>query len=172
MIPVIKQVQDLEAQYQCHKPIWNTESGWAEPKHFSSEEEAAGYVMRTLLLNWLLGIQRCYWYAWDNHNWSTLDLTSTSSNHMTPAGASYGVIYNWLHGAVLRSCHRLSSGIWICELDRGGTTSKVLWSDAGASSFSIPVSWHVRSISTWTGKDEMPTVRIRIGSAPALLVSK
>ncbi len=62
--------------------------------------------MRTYLLNWLMGVQRCYWYAWDNHNWSTLDLTSAPDNRITGAGAAYGILRGWLLGSVLRSCER------------------------------------------------------------------
>ncbi len=99
MLALIGRVRDSMQQHGCgNKPIWNTETGWSRPKRFTSEEEAAGFLMRTYLLNWLMGVQRCYWYAWDNHNWSTLDLTSTADNRVTGAGAAYGIIHAWMLG--------------------------------------------------------------------------
>jgi hypothetical protein len=173
MIPLIKKVDATIRRHNCeNKPLWNTESGWADPKRFSSDEEAAGYMMRTYMLNWLLGVQRCYWYAWDNHNWSTLDLTSRSANHITGAGAAYGVIHSWMIGSVLRSCERERSGVWICQLDRGSSSDRVIWSESGRQSFAIPLSWHVRTTTSWTAQSQPPTIPLNVGPAPVLLSSR
>ena len=51
------------------KPLWDTETGWAKPKTFQSQEEKDAYVSRALIVNWPVGVQRLYWYAWDNHQW-------------------------------------------------------------------------------------------------------
>jgi len=173
MVPLIKKVDTTIRRHDCqNKPVWNTESGWTGPKRFSSDEEAAGYMMRTYLLNWLLGVQRCYWYAWDNHNWSTLDLTSRSDNTITNAGAAYGVLHSWTLGSVLSSCERERSGIWICQLDRGSSSDRVIWSESGRQSFAIPPPWHVRTTTTWTGQREAPTAPLNVGPAPVLLSSQ
>jgi hypothetical protein len=156
-------------QNGCSKPLWNTESGWASPKHFKSDEESAGYLMRTYVLNWLLGVQRCYWYAWDNHNWSTLDLTSRSGTQMTSAGAAYGVIRAWLTGSVLRSCGRRRSGIWLCQLQRADSMDRLLWSDKGKQTFAVPSSWRVRTVMTWTGQSAPAADLVIVGNAPLLL---
>jgi|SRR5579862_674952 len=170
MIALIQQVKTSLRHHGCeNKPLWNTESGWAKPTQFTSEEEAAGYLMRTYLLNWLMGIRRCYWYAWDNHNWSTLELTSPESTRMTRVGAAYGVLHGWVDQAVLHSCQRGRSGIWACQLDRAGSTSRVLWSDRGEQPFAIPSSWHVVRISTWTGGTIPTTPQLTLGPAPLLL---
>jgi len=48
MIPLVEKVKSSMRARKCEsKPLWNTESGWARPKHFASEAEAAGYLMRT-----------------------------------------------------------------------------------------------------------------------------
>jgi hypothetical protein len=170
LIALIQQVKTSLRHHGCeNKPVWNTELGWAKPAQFTSEEEAAGYLMRAYLLNWLLGVRRCYWYAWDNHNWSTLDLTSREDNRITRAGAAYGVLHGWLIGAVLRSCDRNPSGIWTCQLERASSTDRVLWSDRGEQPFAVPSSWHVVRISTWTG-DVIPAMpQLTLGPAPLLL---
>jgi hypothetical protein len=170
MVALITKVKDTARRYSCDsKPVWNTESGWSAPKQFSSDEEAAGYLMRTYLLDWLLGVQRCYWYAWDNHNWSTLDLTSRSNNEMSSVGASYGVLHQWMVGAVLRSCIRERPGSWICQLDRGAFSDRIVWAEKGHESFNVPASWHARTITTWTGKSRPAISPVDIGPAPLLL---
>lgn len=170
MIPLIKKVKSSLRARRCEsKPLWNTESGWAKPKHFSSEAEAAGYLMRTYLVNWLMGIERTYWYAWDNHNWSTLELTARSGNQMTTVGASYGVIRHWMLGAVLRSCSRERSGVWICQLDQKETKSWILWSANGTIQFRVPSSWGVKQVSNWTGDALTSTNLLVLSSAPLLL---
>ncbi len=171
VIALSQRVKSSLRDHGCDRPLWDTESGWAEPKHFSTDEEAAGYLMRTYILNWLGGIQRCYWYAWDNHNWSTLDLTSRVNSRMLPAGAAYGVIHGWLVGAVLRSCQRERSGVWICELQRGTSTGRLVWSDKGQRTFTIPAAWRASAVSTWTGGAKAATREIIVGDAPMLLSS-
>ena len=152
MIPLIQKVKGVLHSRGCeNKPLWNTESGWAKPKHFSSDAEAAGYLMRTYLVNWLMGVERCYWYSWDNHNWSTLDLTTRDGNQMTEAGAAYGVIREWMLGAVLRSCGLQMSGVWTCSFVQGPAKNWIVWSESGTAQFDVPKSWGVTQVSSWTG---------------------
>jgi len=172
MIPVIQKVQrSLRARGCNNKPLWNTESGWAQPKHFSSEAEAAASLMRTYVVNWLMGVQRCYWYAWDNHNWSTLNLTSLTGSQITAAGASYGTIQQWMIGAVLRSCTRERSGVWVCQFDRKESTSWILWSTGSTSTFRIPSSWQVKQILDWTGTAALVSDHLTVTSAPIFLTN-
>lgn len=172
MIPLIDKVKATLHRRGCDaKPLWNTESGWAEPKHFRSEEEAAGFLMRTYLVNWLMGVQRFYWYAWDNHNWSTLDLTSPSTNRMTKAGAAYGVIHGWLEGGVLRACNRIRSGLWTCELVRNDEISRIVWTDEDPQSFTPPQSWGAHTLQMWSGNTLPLHSPVIVGPAPVLIPS-
>ena len=172
MIPLIKKVKSALRARRCEsKPLWNTESGWAKPRHFVSDAEAAGYLMRTYLVNWLMGVERTYWYAWDNHNWSTLELTAGAGNQMTAVGASYGVIRHWMLGAVLRSCSREPSGVWICQLDRKKTKSWILWSANGTIQFRVLPSWGVKQVSNWTGDASTPANQLIVSSTPLLLTN-
>ena len=71
------------------KPIWNTEFGWLPPARFESEEVGAAYLVRGYLLLWAAGVQRSYWYAWDNHTSVALK-TSAIDNQPLAAGKAYG----------------------------------------------------------------------------------
>jgi hypothetical protein len=171
MVTLIGSLRKVLHRRGCdHKPLWNTESGWAEPKRFSSEEEAAAYLMRTYFLNWLLGVQRCYWYAWDNHNWSTLELTARTGE-ITDAGRAYGIVRQWMLGATLRGCNRGASGLWTCRLNRARTTTMVLWSENGTQTFSIPSSWQTQRMLSWRGESTRPAATIIVGPAPVAVAN-
>jgi Glycosyl hydrolases family 39 len=170
MIPLIQQVRKVLRSKPCgNRPLWNTESGWAAPRHFSSDAEAAGYLMRAYVVNWLMGIDRFYWYAWDNHNWSTLGTTARSGDEKTPAGNAYGVIHDWLVGSVLRSCRLQNSTVWVCQLELGRDKSWIVWSPANTQSFSPPQSWRIKTVSTWTGQSSVPGPTLQVGSTPIRL---
>ena len=171
MIALIQRIRTSLNNHNCgDKPIWNTESGWTSPKQFASEQEAAGYVMRTYVLNWLMGVQRCYWYAWDNRNWSTLDLTSAAGNQMTKAGAAYATVREWMVGASLHSCARQSSGVWTCNLNRADSTAWIVWTEQSGLQFQVPADWQIRSMVSWTGQRSTPGPTVTLGPAPLLLV--
>lgn len=169
-VSLIQKVSKIISGGTCAgKPLWNTESGWTTPKNFSSEQEAAGYLMRTYLLHWLLGVRRCYWYAWDNHNWSTLDLTSRSGNQMTDAGKAYGIIQRWMTGAILHSCARDSSGLWNCWLEREKVSYFVVWSENGTQTYHVPAAISIKQVSNWHGDKIAATGKLVAGPAPLLL---
>jgi hypothetical protein len=172
MVSLISKVKkSLRTRGCTTKPLWNTESGWAQPKHFSSASEAAGYLMRSYVLNWLMGVDRCYWYAWDNHSWSTLDLT-TRDGAITAAGGAYGVIRKWLLGSVVRSCNRERSGIWICQLEGEKVRGQILWSDRNQAMFRIPSSWKPGQETNWLGAVSVPRNSVVVTSTPILLSAR
>jgi len=89
MLPLIEQIrQTMVDQGQGAKPIWNTEVNWFSPKPFPSQELAAAYVARSYILNWAAGIQRVYWYAWDNQAVG-VRTTEQDGRTLTPAGRAY-----------------------------------------------------------------------------------
>jgi hypothetical protein len=170
IIAPVQQVKKVLKAERCgNNPLWNTEFGWAAPKHFSSESEAAGYLMRTYIITWLMGINRSYWYAWDNHNWSTLEMTTRNEDKATSVGAAYGVIRDWMLGSVIHSCNLQRPEIWVCQLERGSATSWIVWSSDGVRPFSVPHAWQVKRMSDWTGSSSVPTTILRVSSVPIRL---
>ena len=56
-------------------PLWNTETGWYFANseggpfvryHVLTTDESANYLMRAFILCASVGIERFYWYAWNN----------------------------------------------------------------------------------------------------------
>src|SRR5262249_22000942 len=111
-----------------HKPLWNTEAGWGPPSKFSSEQEEAAFVVRTLLLNAAAGVERVYWYAWDNSNWVRLKLADPVTGATLCAGLAYRELYRRLVGAQVDEC-RARGSTWSCRIATADEHWQVVWSD-------------------------------------------
>lgn len=123
----------------------------------------------TYVVNWLMGVERFYWYSWDNHNWSTLELTTRDGNQMTMVGAAYGVIREWMLGAVLRSCRLQMPGIWTCSLEQATAKSWIVWLETGTAQFDVPKSWGATQVSNWTGDSQALSSTLLVSSTPRRL---
>src|SRR5208282_3771940 len=131
---------------QASKPIWNTETNWFSPKPFPSEDLAAAYLARSYILDWAAGVQRFYWYAWDNRGVQVLT-TEEDNQSLKPAGRAYGIVYQWLVGARMDACNQ-----------------------DGTRTFNVPQSWHTQSITPLLGEPYGLTgAAASIGPAPVLL---
>jgi hypothetical protein len=171
MVPLIRQVRQIMLDNGAgDKPLWNTESGWAQPKPFPSQELAASYLARTYILNWAAGVQRFYWYAWDNHGWVSLETTEPDSRTLTPAGHAYGVIQNWLVGARLDWCNNDTGGTWICQLNRNEEPEWIVWNPDGTKPFALAPSWKVSTITTLLQESRaLVGYSVDVGPVPELL---
>ena len=171
MIPLIERVRQVMAEHGAgDKPLWNTESGWGQPKPFPSDELAAAYVARAYILNWAAGVQRLYWYAWDNHAWVSLQTTSADSQTVTPAGRAYGIIQQWLVGAQMGVCGEDASHTWTCALTRNDVPEWIVWNSNGATLFSIPAGWRAANSTPLLGAPHpLSGVTLEINQVPQLL---
>ncbi len=131
------------------KPVWNAQSAWVLSTGGVDKATQANYVARTLLLNAGLGVERLYWYAWDDRDGSVLPL-SDGQGQPTAAGAAYAVVEGWLAGAQMNGCAATAGGLWTCQLVRGASTEWVLWSAAGTVSASALGKAQVTDLSGQT----------------------
>lgn len=130
MVPLVKRVRDVAARHGVgEKPLWNTETGWMiEAKTHAvptggtgrrgrvlDETEAAGYLARTFLLGWALGIDRVYWYAWDNRD---MGLVQDDGKTLKLPAVAYEQVRTWLAGARMDRCGPDLEGTWTCSLFR------------------------------------------------------
>jgi FG-GAP-like repeat len=59
-------------------PLWDTEGSWAAvAAGFHNPDEQAGFAVRFNIIHQSLGVQRFYWYSWDNVTSGTLWLYTT-----------------------------------------------------------------------------------------------
>lgn len=132
MVSSIQRVKYIMKKHGINKPLWNTEAGWDRQKTLT-DKEAAAYVARSYILNWAEGVKRFYWYAWDDLNWIGLRMTRDDNKTITPAGAAYAQIQNWLIGRTIDSCTRGDNGVWTCTISSKSTKlGTIMWSETSS----------------------------------------
>lgn len=151
IVELARSVKSAMAAHNVNLPIWNTETGWSKPKVFASDYEASAYVARSLLLAWAIGIERFYWYAWDNRNWVTLNLTTGDDYHETPSALAYKTIESWMTGERVDSCSTDVNGTWVCHLTGPTSDSYIFWNPDRKVSFQCPAA--PKDDGTWSVTD-------------------
>ncbi len=150
----IGQIKAIMAEFGLSgKPLWNTEAGWLKPFKFQSDRQAMAYVARSYLINWASGVQRLYWYAWDNKYAVSLFFTQSDAKTPTPITKSYAQIYKWMVGAQLQQCKPNADKTWICDLSRQGRPFWIVWNSERELTFTVPKNWKIRKIQDLTGKN-------------------
>lgn len=144
MLPRIRQTQDIMAAHaQDHKPLWNTETGFGSFREGVTIQgkHALGYVARAYLVQWLAGVERFYWYAWDNKNFVGLHLTQADEKTPTAAAWAYAKIQTWLIGAQLQECRIDRSQTWRCSLmTAAGKAALIIWNPEKSVAYSLPTN--------------------------------
>ena len=171
MVLLIREVKRaMNENGVASKPLWDTETGWAGPKPFPSPQLAASYLARAQLLAWANGVERLYWYAWDNHAWVSLQTTEADNRTLTAAGKAYGVMQDWLVGANVEECAEKSKGIWICSLTREGNRQWIAWSTTQTRTFNPDLP--IKNVATLSGESRNTnSAEIEIGPEPVLLTT-
>jgi hypothetical protein len=169
MVPVIQDVKQIMNDHGAGgKPLWNTESGWSKPKPFPSDELAAAYLARAYFLNWAMGVERLYWYGWDNHGWVSIETTEADNRTLKPAGKAYGILQQWLVGSRMVGCSADADHTWTCELNRRGAPRWIVWNVDRTEPFVPPVSWRARSVTPLLEEGRNTTTNIFISPIPQL----
>lgn len=181
---LVRPVRELLARHGlAGKPLWNTEIGYriengdgtAESFHVDKSwrmrrsEEAAALIARSLAINWVSGIERVYWYAWDNQN---LGLIEPTSKLPKAAAKAYGATARWLIGARVTECVRDADGLWRCALRRDpGRTAYLLWREEGVSQYALPAEWRIQETEALLGGSTAVATQaplISVGPLPVL----
>ena len=125
---------------QDKKPVWDTEAGWGENSWLPDPAQQAAFLAEFYLLHWSAGVERLYWYAYNEPKWGTL---WDASNGLHEAGVAYREVQRWLQGATMTTPCKLSRTMWTCNLVREDHyRGIVVWSSrseaANVPFFSVP----------------------------------
>lgn len=169
-----------------HLPLWNTESGWwiangdGTPETEADRrwrrilpQEGAAIVARSLILGRWMGLERFYWYAWDNQ---VLGLIEPTTGALKPAGRAYGVLARWM-GAAKPACSE-QHGTWICSLPpENAQNRRIVWATRTASTLLLPPTGeHNIAIEGLDGQPKRAvaaqTAGVTIGYEPVLIYSR
>jgi hypothetical protein len=120
-------------------PIWNTESGLRNENSDGAPEDmklndkvwpklsadvAAARTARSLIVGWMVGMQRFYWYSWDHTSYGLME---QSTKRPKPAAIAYGEVNRWMTGSVVRGC-QIVDEVWSCELENAsGRKAWMVW---------------------------------------------
>lgn len=159
----VQEIKSIKSKYGYAKlPLWNTESGWRMANTDGTPdtgapitwlrlqpEEAAAYVARALILGRASGIERYYWYAWDNGFMGSIEPKDKS---IKPAGIAYGQVYSWMVGNKLEKCSQ-KIDLWICSIsDAQGSTAHMVWTSGVERTWIPPQSWHTNKVQKLSGQ--------------------
>lgn len=147
-------------------PIWDTEVGFlihnderTVAAGFSAgafsrvltAREAGALLTRAMLLQAAAGLDRVYWYAWDDPR---MGLTHTTDGHPNEAGKAYGVVRQWLLGSTIR-CQEEPRNQWECQLARAGRSARVLWRTDGKAPPPCPSSALLQRVEDELGEPSL-----------------
>jgi len=176
MLPLISEIKQIMIRYGVDdKPLWNTETGWTivgpdNPlqQDVLDEDTAADYLARAYLLNLSAGVERFYWYAWDN-NLSGLASADGKMVKQAPAAAHTSLV-NWLTGARLLGCELMSDDNWVCQLERDkGADARIMWSTE-MGGWELPSDWKGAMVTDLSGRNwTLPGRSLAVGSSPILV---
>ncbi len=143
MVPVMRDVREVMRRNGLQdKPLWNTETGWwiangdGTPDHpmvakggwkkLDLDREAGEYLEHAFLLARAEGVERFYWYSWDNpYGLGMLDPTSGKPKPMVEA---WRRTVSRLLGATDLKCGQNGKD-WTCSFtNRTGSQVVVAWS--------------------------------------------
>jgi hypothetical protein len=169
VLPLISAVRSgMKAYGVDEKPLWNTESGWLGGDPLAPGL-AAAYVARAYLLAWAAGVTRFYWYAWEIHDRTSIELTGPDNATLTPAGTAFSVVQRWMTGQIMTRCGR-SEGTWTCDFRKGTAATHIVWSTDGTRPFAIPDAWHARTVSQLNGdRSLLDRGVVDVGAGPVMI---
>jgi len=183
LVPLISQVRTVMSESGiARKPLWDTEAGWEIANQgpgkkagerglygrVLSEDEASGYLARSYIIQWAKGVERFYWYSWDN---GRTGLIEVDRGTLKATAKAYGEVERWLIGARMAVCDP-DRGTWVCLLVRdGGYTGRIVWNPDRGGYFPIPPGWGVKRARDLAGgaQNLSGAKTVEIGPKPILL---
>lgn len=159
---------------QSGKPLWDTEGSWGPSDHLTGDDARMAFVARHYILQWSKGVERFYWYAWNDKSYGTLFKSSTGT--LERAGMAYAQVESWLVGATLTApCSASLDSIWTCNLTlAGGASGQIVWSAAVNIPMTVPFS-PSSNFTQCTNLDgsitQLSGGPIQIGGKPVLLTT-
>jgi uncharacterized protein (TIGR03437 family) len=170
---LVTQISQALSSHGCGtKPLWDTEIGWPKPTSFP-DFSAPGFLARTYLLGWNAGLQRQYWYAYNNQTFDAFFLDNPF-NYLNAAGLAYPNVESWMIGSTFSGCSQSNDGVYTCTAtDPNGHLEWFVWYaassvDAGNTqiSFAVPESWNAADAMDINGNRVPAAGNVWIGPDP------
>ena len=120
----------------------------------------ANYVARAFLVAWPLGVERYYYYAWDN---DAMGIMPRGEN--AGVARAYTQVEKWMLGSTVRDLVGLPSNVWVEHLKLlDGREAEIAWTTGDSATLSHEHVGAATGYQTLDGR----TVPIRPGSVLSL----
>ncbi len=165
-------------------PLWNTESGvetWPVGKPLPPDFEnhpdaknAAARMAQMLTLGAAAGLERFYYFAWDNDWYGMVSRNGTR----LPGYEAMKKVQDWLIGAQLAGCTEQPTQAVACRGEMDGQPFLIAWADAaGARTLRLPTGTTVVRIEPLHSDTPAPSYTVKreaisvlLGLAPVRIV--
>ena len=142
MVPLIRKVRAVMRKHGLeNKPLWNTETGgWIANGDGTSdhpmvanggwrklglEKESGEFLFRAFLLARSEGVERFYWYSWDNRY--GLGMIEPTAGTPKPMVESWRAMVDQLLGMTINTCSSMANN-WTCSAtDTFGKEKSFTW---------------------------------------------
>lgn len=170
----VRQILDVREVMRRHGvenlPLWNTELGVeVYPEHSPmppgvtqrlNRKDAAAHMAQFLVLGAAAGLDRFYYYAWDNERSGMV----TARGERLPAYEAMARIQTWLIGARMKGCTSSKRGMVNCRGELGPQAFLIAWSDRpGEQSLRLPEGMKVGQVEMLLSESSAPVHRVRRG---------
>lgn len=137
----------MQSNGMADHPLWDTETGFmlasqAKDGPVNVQEQAA-FMSRTHVLAAAMGVERLYYYAWED-----LVRQGDQRTMQFPMVTAYNQTLRWLNGATIHACSSTDRMLWICQLSLKGRTAYVVWQTARLENWQPPSEWHALQYET------------------------
>jgi hypothetical protein len=136
-LAMIDKVRTVMAAYgQSGKPLWDTEVSWgvtADSCFYHTNLQAA-FLAQLFMLHWSAGVERVFWYQYNNGGSGTLWLANPDRQHrndpgtLLKPGIAYKQVNQWMVGATMDGPCAVSGTTWTCHFKRAGSyVAEAVW---------------------------------------------
>ena len=184
----VRRVLEVRAVMRRHGienlPLWNTEQGievhpegTPMPSYVSerlTRQEAAARMAQVLVLGAGAGIERFYYYAWDNEHSGMV----TRRGERLPAYDAMARVQDWLIGARMKGCASPSRDVVVCRTEHGGQEALLAWArQPGEQLLKLPESTLAVAVNVLLPdmpkpvfRDHRGMLKIALGPEPVRIV--
>ncbi|MGA8493592.1 MAG: hypothetical protein WB711_24435 [Terriglobales bacterium] len=162
----------LAKYHQDTKPTYDTEASWGNVKKgkgYADEDSQAAFVAQFYLVHWSEGVQRLYWYAWNDG--ATGMLYDRESKRSTQGARAYREVFNWMVGSTMTRGCSPDGSVWTCTLTKAdGKEALVVWNESGEKNYSPKGAF--KKFRDVAGNSNPISGPLKIGPKPLFLESQ
>jgi hypothetical protein len=167
-------MRTLLTSHGVQKPIWNTEinyglTGKEVPP--APQNEQVRNLVTTYLLNAANGVQRVYWYGWDQQSIVDTMLTEPDGTTLTRAGKAFATVRDWMLGARVTGCTQDADRTWTCTLDHPDGPRTVYWNSESPVTVTLPPGTTGYQRVGHRLRDATPGAELAVGQVPVMVVT-